>query len=96
MNYQNFKKSQLRLVREKITIALENSSFSSFHELLKHQEFSKDLLNDPSWKPISRKTLYATIQTDSNPTLDTIIKVSYLLDLSLEELIKNKGGNSNE
>lgn len=88
MNYQDFKSEQIRFIRQKISIALENGSFTSFHDLLKHQEFQKGLLNDSSWTPISRKALYATIQVDSNPKLDTLLKLCYLLEIDLEGLIK--------
>ncbi len=91
VGYQNFRSEQLQFIRQKITIALENSSFSSFHDLLKYQEFHKGLLNDPSWNPISRKALYSTIQVDCNPKLDTILKVCYLLDICLEDLINIEG-----
>lgn len=86
MNYSEFKSTQLRLLRKNITQALEHSKHSTFHDLLKNQEFDKKLLDDPSWTPISRKVLYSVLQSDSNPTLDTLIKVCFLLDIDLSIL----------
>ncbi|XKO55437.1 hypothetical protein ACI2WT_22525 [Lysinibacillus fusiformis] len=90
MNYDEFKSTQLRLLRKNITQALEDSNHTTFHDLLKNQVFDIRLLNDTSWTPISRKALYSVIQTDSNPTLDTLIKVCYLLDIDLSTLTKNE------
>lgn len=92
--YQSFEDSQKYIMRTNIIRKMNILGINSFHDLYQKQNLivaeKLDVTERDEWVEISRTALYKLHKPDTNPELDTLIKLCFLLDLDCKKLFEEE------